>query len=337
MTSRALIRAIIDHQPVPRAGFWLGNPHPDTWPIYHQYFHTSSEEELHAHLGSDLRWISPQLISSTYQHPEGKGLFDARKHKKSLGEPGPLADCETAAEVYDYEWPNPNYLVHDECLGLLQSAGDVYRASGYWCPFFHDAMDLIGAEVMMMKMYTHPDVVHAVFERVCGFYLEANERFFRQAGTMVDGFFFGNDFGTQRDLFISPQHFDEFILPWIGRLIQGAQTHGYQILMHSCGSVYRVIGRLVEAGVACLHPLQARAGNMSADILAREWGGRLAFLGGVDTQDLLVHGSPEDVRKEVRRLKAVFGAHYIVSPSHEALLPNVPPDNVQAMAEEARA
>jgi uroporphyrinogen decarboxylase len=176
-----------------------------------------------------------------------------------------------------------------------------------------------------------------VFERVCGFYLEANERFFRQAGTMVDGFFFGNDFGTQRDLFISPQHFDEFILPWIRRLIQGAQAHGYQILMHSCGSVYRVIGRLVEAGVVCLHPLQARAGNMSADILAREWGGRLAFLGGVDTQDLLVHGSPEDIRKEVRRLKEVFGAHYIVSPSHEALLPNVPPENVQAMAEEARA
>jgi uroporphyrinogen decarboxylase len=337
MTSRELVRAIIAHEPVPRAGFWLGNPHPDTWPIYHRYFLTSSEEDLHAKLGSDLRWVCPQFFASTYQHPQGEGLFDLRKYKKSLGEDGPLAGCETVDEVYGYEWPNPDYLVFDECLEVLRSTGDYYRASGFWCPFFHDAMDLVGVETMMMKMHTHPEVVHAVFDRVCGFYMEANERFFRQAGNLVDGFFFGNDFGTQRDLMISPQHFDEFALPWIRQLVNGAKAHGYQILLHSCGSVYRIIDRLVNAGIACLHPLQARAGNMSADVLSREWGKHLAFLGGVDTQDLLVHGSPEDVRAEVRRLKAVFGPHYIVSPSHEALLPNIPPENVLAMATEARA
>jgi uroporphyrinogen decarboxylase len=336
MTGRELVRAIIGRSPVPHAAFWLGNPHPDTWPLFHQYFHSSSEEDLHRKLGSDLRWITPQFFSSTYRHPQGKGLFDMWKYKKSLGEAGPLSECETAAEIDDYDWPDPEYLVFDECLDALRAAGENYRASGFWCPFFHDAMDLVGVETMLMKMHTHPEVVHAVFRHICSFYLEANERFYRRAGDMVDGFFFGNDFGTQRDLFISPAHFDEFVLPWIQRLVRQAKAHGYQVLLHSCGSVYRLIDRFVAAGIECLHPLQARAGNMTAEVLAREWGGRLAFLGGVDTQELLVHGTPQEIRAEVQRLKRIFGPHYIVSPSHEALLPNIPPENVFAMAEEAK-
>jgi len=43
-------------------------------------------------------------------------------------------------------------------------------------------MDLFGMEAYFIKMLTHPEVVRAVTARVCGFYLEANRRFFKQAG-----------------------------------------------------------------------------------------------------------------------------------------------------------
>ena len=46
VTSRELIQRLIARQPAPRCGFWLGNPHPDTWPILHRYFGTTTEEEL---------------------------------------------------------------------------------------------------------------------------------------------------------------------------------------------------------------------------------------------------------------------------------------------------
>jgi uroporphyrinogen decarboxylase len=74
---------------------------------------------------------------------------------------------------------------------------------------------------------------------------------------------------------------------------------------------------------------------MDAATLARDFGGRLAFLGGVDTQRILPHGSPDEVKAEVRRVKAILGPHLIVSPSHEAILPDVPPRNIAAMAEAA--
>jgi uroporphyrinogen decarboxylase len=74
---------------------------------------------------------------------------------------------------------------------------------------------------------------------------------------------------------------------------------------------------------------------MDAETLARRYKGRIAFLGGVDTQDLLVRATPEEVKEDVRRIRALLEPRLIVSPSHEALLPNVSPENVLAMAEAA--
>jgi uroporphyrinogen decarboxylase len=336
MNSRDRIRSIIAGEPADRCGLWLGNPHPESWPALHAYFGTAIEEELRRKLGDDLRWICPQFFPDVYRDPRGYGIFDI-PGKKSHGDAGPLAECEDVRKVEEFPWPNPAYLSFDECLDALRNAGDVYRASGFWTCFYHNIMDLFGMENYMMKMYTHPDVVEAVTDRVCNFYYEANELFFAEAGGLVDGFFFGNDFGTQRDLICSPARFDQFIMPWFVRFTEQAHAHGYQALLHSCGAIHKVIGRLIDAGVDCLHPIQALADNMEAETLARDFGGRIAFMGGIDTQDLLVNGNPEKVKEDVRRVKKLLGPRLVVSPSHEAVLPNVPPANLEAMAEAATA
>lgn len=334
MGRRERVCKIIAGQPADRCGFWLGNPHADTWPILHAYFGTKTELELRTKLGDDLRWLCPQFYPGAWKDPKSRDMFppilgeDHGKHH-------PFADCESVERVEDYAWPSPDHLDFEPCLADLRSAGDIYRASGMWCCFYHHVMDLFGMENYMLKMYTHPDVVDAVTRRVCEFYLEANERFYAKAGRMVDGFFFGNDFGTQLDLICSPAHFDRFIMPWFRRFTDQGHAHGYQVILHSCGAIHKVIDRLIAAGVDCLHPLQARARNMDAATLARDFKGRIAFLGGIDTQQLLVHGTPRQIKADVRRVKRLLAPRLIVSPSHEALLPNVPPENVRAMAEAA--
>jgi len=335
MDSRERIRTIIGGGAADRCGFWMGNPHADTWPIYHAHFGTKNEEELRLRLADDFRWVCPQFFDSTYRHPDGLGMFDLGLSKKMHGQAGPLADCKDLDQLSDYPWPNPDYLHFDECIEALNRVGPFYRASGFWTCFYHNIMDLFGMDNYMTRMYTHPAVVHAVTDRVCEFYYKANERFFEAAGDLVDGFFFGNDFGTQVDLICSPDQFDAFILPWFRRFTEQGHRHGLQVILHSCGAIFRVIDRLIEAGVDCLHPLQARASHMDAETLARRCKGRIAFLGGVDTQELLVHGTPEEVKQDVRRIKALLGPRLIVSPSHEALLPNVSPENVLAMSQAA--
>ena len=334
MTSRERVRTIIAGEAADRCGFWLGNPHDDTWPIYLDHFGAADQETLRCRLGDDYRWFDPTSFEGAYRHPEGREMFPSLLGGET-GDMRALADCKTVGEVEAYEWPDPDYLNFEPCLAALRRAGDVYRAGGMWCPFYHNVMDLFGMESYMIKMYTHPEIVDAVTRHVCEFYLEANERLFEAAGDLIDGFFFGNDFGTQRHLICSPRHFDRYILPWFRKFTDQGHAHGHQVILHSCGAIHDVIERLIEAGVDCLHPLQALARNMDAETLARDFKGRIAFLGGIDTQRLLVHGTPDEVKGDVRRVKGLLGPCLVVSPSHEALLPNVPPENVLAMAEAA--
>jgi uroporphyrinogen decarboxylase len=111
---------------------------------------------------------------------------------------------------------------------------------------------------------------------------------------------------------------------------------GLKAAFHSCGAVDRIIPRLIDAGIQILHPLQAKAQNMDAKSLEEKYGNDLVFMGGVDTRHLLPFGTPRQVREEVLRLRDIFKEHFIVSASHEALLPNVPLENVLAMSAAAK-
>ena len=213
VTSRERIRRIIAGEPTDRCGFWLGNPHADTWPIYHEYFGTKTDEELRVKLGDDFRWICPQFFETTYCHPEGKGMFDNGIDQMGEKAEPPLANCESAFDVEKVDWPSHDYLNFDECIAALSSTGDYYRASGFWTCFYHNLMDLFGMDNYMMKMYLNPNVVHAATDKVCRFYYEANELFYKEAGDLIDGYFFGNDLGTQLDLICGPAQFDEFHPP----------------------------------------------------------------------------------------------------------------------------
>lgn len=337
MTRRERIKTIFSGKAADRCGFWMGNPHADTWPIYFKYFGVPDEESLRRKLGDDLRWICPQWTS--YKHPQGRGMFDMSPKglftNRGHGAAGPFAECEDVAEVERFDWPNPDFMDYRETIETLRTSGDVYRASGMWCCFYHNVMDLFGMESYFIKMFTHPEVVDAVTRHVCEFYLACNERFFKEAGDLMDGFFFGNDFGTQLDLFVAPDQFDRFIMPWFRRFTEQGHRYGYQVILHSCGAIHKCVDRLIDSGVDALHPLQALATAMDAESLARDFKGKIAFMGGIDTQDLLVRGTPAQIRAEVRRVKRILGPALVVSPSHEALLPNVSPENVEAMADEA--
>ena len=102
-------------------------------------------------------------------------------------------------------------------------------------------------------------------------------------------------------------------------------------MLHSCGSVANLIPYFIDMGVDALHPLQAKAAMMSAEDLSREFKGKISFLGGIDTQDLLVNGSPDDIKEDVKRVVDLLRPNLIVSPSHECILTNIPLENMLAI------
>ncbi len=67
-------------------------------------------------------------------------------------------------------------------------------------------------------------------------------------------------------------------------------------------------------------------------LLKETFGDRIIFCGGVDTQKILPLGTPEEVRKEVKRVSNILGegGGYILSSVH-TIMDDVPPENVLAM------
>ena len=332
MSQRQLIRRILNREPVERCGFWIGNPLDDTIQSYNTILETKDLEGIQKFLGDDVRWISPIHILSTYKHPDGKTINPWRQANPMGLAHGPLSYIKTVEEVEAYDWPQIKYLDFTEVISKLKNTGDYYRLSGFWSPFFHDITFMFGLEDVLTMMYTMPEVINATLEKLCGFYLEANELFYQQAGDLVDAHFIGNDFGSQNDLLMSPELFKEFYLPWLKKFTDQAHQHGYHSVLHCCGSIYRIIDDLIDTGIDCIHPIQALATNMNAEYLAKNFKGRIAFLGGIDTQHLLPYGSVDEIRKETMRVIDLLAPGLIVSPSHEALMSIVPLENVIAMA-----
>jgi uroporphyrinogen decarboxylase len=340
MTAREHFHAILEGKSG-RPGFWHGCPHQESRAKLYPYFKVNGDFELGLALGSVCRYVPP----------EGNGMwqrtdypmfdpFDVARRgnvkRTSLGQEGVFADCEDLGEIHGYHWPSVEDCDFTQTLQEIDRTLEAGQAvlSGTWGSIFSNTWNFFGMENCFVKMHSDPEQVEAVTSHLTDFYLSANEALFALAGDKIDALFIGIDLGSQLDLLISPQAFERFLLPYITKLVEQAHRHGHYLVMHSCGSIYRVIPQLIRAGVDALHPLQAMAKNMDAESLA-QYNGKIVFMGGVDTQRILPFGTPGEVREEVRRLRGIFGPNYIVSPSHETLLPNVPPENVAAMAEAA--
>ena len=72
--------------------------------------------------------------------------------------------------------------------------------------------------------------------------------------------------------------------------------------------------------------------------LKREFGDRLAFWGGIDIQQVLPFGSPDDVRADVTHLFETLGAGggWVLCPSHD-IQPEVPPGNIVTLYKDSPA
>ena len=337
MDGRTRLREILAHRSG-HCGFWHGNPNERYREELFARMGVKDDFELGLKMGDTCRWVMPEE-HGMWNHPQGKPMWDvlAGQARKSLGQAGVFAECEDVAEVEAFEWPDEACVDFESTLRAVDETRARGQAvlSGSWSCFFHIVCDFFGMQNYFIKMYTDPDVVEAVTERVVDFYYRINERLFSLAADRIDMFFFGNDFGSQRDMLISPELFDRFVMPHFARFTEQAHRYGLPVLLHSCGSIERIIPRLIDAGVDALHPIQALAANMDAETLSRKYNGKIVFVGGVDTQRLLPFGTPRQVRDEVRRLRDLFGENYVVSPSHESILPGVSPENLMAMAEAA--
>jgi uroporphyrinogen decarboxylase len=191
-------------------------------------------------------------------------------------------------------------------------------------------------EQLMMDLYLNPGIVEAIVNKVEEFTIGCLEVALKKYPGLIDLIGSGDDYGTQNGLLISPDSIQQFFIPSLKRHYDLGKKHGTMGYHHSCGAIFDIIPLMIDAGLEILNPLQTSAIGMDPMKLKKEFGKDLCFHGGIDTQQTLVTGTPEDVKAEVRERIDVLGPEgYILSPSH-TLQADVPAQNIVAMYEEAK-
>ncbi len=177
--------------------------------------------------------------------------------------------------------------------------------------------------------------VWKVFEKQCEIGLANLARLHEVVGEKVAAVFVsGTDFGTQTAPFISPRTYRELYQPFHRQVNNWIHRHTtWKSFIHSCGSVTRLIPDFIASGFDILNPVQVSATGMDPLWLKREFGKELVFWGGgVDTQQVLPFGTPEQVREQVRRHIQIFGegGGYVFNTVHNVQA-GIPAENLLAL------
>ena len=342
MNSRERFFATIERRPTDRPAAWLGMPDANSQAGLFECYGVKSMHELKLAVGDDF-----YAVEIPYQSPDSNAIYAAFNWyadsgvdvaHRTLTTDGCFKDAEELSDLDFFQWPDPAlYIDRDECRRRVEEApDDKVRLGIIWCAHFQDACASFGMETALMNMIINPELYEAVDRKILDFYLKANEIFFEATKGRLDAVLIGNDMGSQRGLMLSPEMVRRFVIPGCRELVAQAHRYGLKVIYHSCGAIADIIPDLIDAGVDVIHPIQALAAGMEPAGLKAQFGDRVAFCGGVDTQDLLVNGSEEDVRAKVREPREIFPTGLIISPSHEAILPDVPPKNIRALFDEAQ-
>jgi uroporphyrinogen decarboxylase len=187
----------------------------------------------------------------------------------------------------------------------------------------------------LMLLAGNPGRAHAFLDRVVTIHLADLERFLGAVGPHVDIIVFGDDLGMQSGPQISPKMYQEFIQPReriLWRRAKELAPH-IKVKLHCCGGVRPLLPGLIEAGLDAINPVQISCRGMDPVGLKADFGHRLTFWGGgCDTQQMLMRGTPAQVRDHVLHLMDIWrpGGGYVFQQVHN-ILAHVPPENIVAM------
>ena len=241
----------------------------------------------------------------------------------------PLADHR---DLDGYAWPDP------DTPGLLDTAGDTIAIRGeeyFVVPnlgfaLFERAWTLRGLEQFLMDLSLDTAYATELLDRITGIQLRLIRHYIDLG---VDGAYFGDDYGAQKNLVISPSMWRALFKPHLDRLFAPFRSRNLPIIMHSDGQIQQILPDLVEIGLTVLNPVQPEV--LDHDWLAATFQEKLAYYGGISTQTTLPFGTPDEVKAAVaecvRRL-APDGTGLLLAPSHR-MMTDIPVANVSAMLE----
>ena len=308
---------------------------------YHMWLDPDVRNRLNEHYGSEA-WSDRLVNAIDGGHWAGEaggcslpnGLtrspfgYDYRggniMHVERIAMPEPTLD--------GFDWPEPESLADWDRLKRDFSACEAFRHCGMCYGFFERTIFMRGMENLLMDMVENPQFVHDLMDKYLEIRLKLIDLIIERVPceAIADG---GDDCG-QRGPIMGLERWQEFIKPRLKAVVEHCHAKGFPVMAHMCGNVAPIIDDLLEVKLDALESLQPEAMDVYA--VKKKAAGKMVLIGGLGAQQMLPHGSPEEVAAETRKLCREMGAGggYILGPA-KPLLPDVPTENAVAFIEAA--
>jgi uroporphyrinogen decarboxylase len=217
----------------------------------------------------------------------------------------------------------------ENILNIRRANPDKFIFYQFTMTFGERLWALRGMENYLMDLVDHPDFIHNALDVLLEMHLKALDTLVQLP---IDGITFGDDFGTQKGLMISPLQFRSFYKPRMAVLYEKVRNAGLVVGAHSCGDNTAIMKDYIDLGLQVFHPLQPEC--MDISFIKKTYGNNLTFRGGIGTQGAVVWGSPDEVYKMVLDAAKILsrGGGYLLEPC-KPLPPETPVENAMAFIE----
>ncbi len=270
-----------------------------------------------------------------YRRHKQNGLwYDLYKHP--LGE-----DTVRPEKLAAYTFPKGN---EPHRIAGLREQAEKIKAAGFavvlksaCAGLFEMHIRIRGMQNAMLDLMMDHHTAGTVLDGVLRYKLEYWEMALDELGHLVDVVAEGDDFGTQTSQLISPDTWRDFIKPRQTELIQAMRKKApnAKVFFHSCGNIRPFLPEFIDMGIDIINPVHITAAGMQPLQLKKDFGKDVVFWGGgIDTQDVLPHATPAQVRDAVKRSLDIFapGGGFVFNTIHN-IQADVPPDNIVALYE----
>ena len=183
-----------------------------------------------------------------------------------------------------------------------------------------------GETAFLMDIAGDPGFAKALADRMGEFLMEIGLEALRRSGLWDTGIWIFDDMAYNDNPMFSPASFEKVFLPAYRRMVGGFKAAGARkVIFHCDGNVAPLLDMLMDAGIDGINPVEPKAG-MDVVALKEKYGDRLSFVGGMCNAHVLPNGTPEEIRRETRRILEAGRDGGIVIGTH-SIGPDVPVGN----------
>jgi len=343
MTGKERVLCAINHEQPDRTPVDI-QAVTEIWDRLFEHFGVSDMADVMDRLDIDCAWVDPEVKRKPSERDEegfitgwggskirtvynAYGAYDEIVHYATDG-------CETIDEMekalelpdldeYDFSGIADNCIKH----------ADRFLLGGFASTFYYPTL-VRRLEDLLVDMALNEPLAKYLLKRCFDWHMEYHRRLLEAGGGRIDAMQLADDFSTQIDIMTSIDMFRQYFRGPMDEYVSLAKSYGAVPYLHCCGSAFRLIPEFIDIGIRILDPVQTVARNMEPERLKAEFGGRMTFHGGGETQRILPRGTADEVRENARMLSATLGRNggYIMSSCHN-FQADVPIENLLAFYE----